>query len=74
MSYELGDAVPDPLVDTVDSGTNVLVSGPAMSGKRQLMLEILGHGASQSEGSVIVTANDSGPQVYNQYQQRRDRP
>lgn len=67
MSYELGDAVPDPLVDTVDRGTNVLVSGPAMSGKRQLMLDILGHGATTGEGSVIVTTNDGGSQVYTQY-------
>lgn len=68
MSYELGDAVPDPLVDTIDPGTNMLVSGPAMSGKRQLMLEILSHGASQGEGSVIVTANDGGSKVYEKYQ------
>ncbi|MDZ7850970.1 MAG: hypothetical protein U5K70_09345 [Halodesulfurarchaeum sp.] len=64
MSYELGDAVPAPLVDTVDPGTNIMVSGPAMSGKRQLMFDVLEHGANSGEGSVVVTANDGGSQVY----------
>ncbi|MFW6004191.1 MAG: RAD55 family ATPase [Halodesulfurarchaeum sp.] len=67
MSYELGDAMPAPLVDTVDPGTNILVSGPAMSGKRQLMFDVLGHGADRDEGSVIVTANDGGSQIYEQF-------
>lgn len=67
MSYELGDAVPAPLVDTVDPGTNILVSGPAMSGKRELMFDVLGHGADLGDGSVIVTANDGGSQVYEQF-------
>ncbi|MFB6085765.1 MAG: RAD55 family ATPase [Halodesulfurarchaeum sp.] len=67
MSYELGDAVPAPLVDSVEPGTNILVSGPAMSGKRQLMFDVLSHGATRGEGSVIVTANDSGTQVYEQF-------
>jgi KaiC/GvpD/RAD55 family RecA-like ATPase len=69
MSYELGDAVPAPLLDAVNPGTNVLVSGPAMSGKRALMLEVLGHGASQGDGSVVVTANDGGEQIYDSYRE-----
>ncbi len=68
MSYEFGDAVPDPLIDSVDPGTNILVSGPAMSGKRDLMLDILNAGAQGGEGSVIVTANDGGKQVYEDFQ------
>lgn len=69
MSYELGDAVPAPLIDTVDPGANILVSGPSMSGKRELMLEVLGYGAQREDGSVIVTANDGGSQVYSQYKE-----
>ncbi|MFB6109288.1 MAG: RAD55 family ATPase [Halodesulfurarchaeum sp.] len=69
MSYELGDAVPAPLLDAVDPGTNILVSGPAMSGKRELMLEVLGHGATNGDGSVVVTANDGGEQIYDAYQE-----
>jgi KaiC/GvpD/RAD55 family RecA-like ATPase len=72
MSYELGDAVPAPLVDRVDPGTNILVSGPAMSGKRQLMLDVLAHGATSGEGSVIVTSNDGGSQLYEQFRDRSD--
>ncbi|MDR5657077.1 MAG: RAD55 family ATPase [Halobacteriota archaeon] len=69
MSYQLGDTVPAPLADSVDPGTNILVSGPAMSGKRALMLEILGHGARQGDGSVVVTANDGGAQIYREYRE-----
>lgn len=67
MSYEFGSALPDPLLDSVDPGTNILVSGPAMSGKREVMIELLAQGARRDEGSVIVTANDGGSQVYRRY-------
>lgn len=68
MSYEFGSALPDPLLDSVDPGTNILVSGPSMSGKREVMLKLLAQGAERDEGSVIVTSNDGGSQVYRRYQ------
>lgn len=70
MSYEFGDAVPAQLPSSVKPGTNVLVTGPAMSGKRALMLDILARGANQGDGAVVVTANDGGATINEQFRSR----
>lgn len=74
MTYELGDGVPPSLLSDVEAGTNVLVSGPAMSGKRELMLEVLAHGAAQGEGSVVLTTNDSGAKIHGEFQSLLEGP
>ena len=48
---------------TVDPGTNILISGPPLSGKRRLALEALARGAEDGDGSVIVTTRDSADRV-----------
>ncbi|MFB6154203.1 MAG: RAD55 family ATPase [Halodesulfurarchaeum sp.] len=58
MSYELDGALPPDVLSDIDPGTNVLVSGPPMSGKRELMLRILARGATAGDGSVVVTTGD----------------
>lgn len=67
MTYELGKALPESLVREVDRGTNVLVSGPSMSGKAALMRQVIAAGAAHGEGSIIVTANDGADTVYRRY-------
>jgi len=67
MMYDLDGILPPDLVTEVAPGTNLLVSGPAMSGKRQLMLQILARGGQVGEGGVIVTANDPAPDVIEEY-------
>jgi KaiC/GvpD/RAD55 family RecA-like ATPase len=63
--YELGAAFSD--VD-VDPGTNLLIEGPPMSGKRELGFEILETGAIDGEGSIIVTTKDSADRVLEDFQ------
>jgi len=58
--YELG---PEFENATVSPGTNILVSGPPLSGKRRLAMEALAHGANDGEGAVIVTTRDSSDRV-----------
>jgi len=58
--YDLG---PEFENATVDPGTNLLIAGPPLSGKRRLGLEILAHGANRGEGSVVVTTRDSSDRV-----------
>jgi len=58
--YELGGAFPDV---EVDAGTNVLIEGPPMSGKRELGFEILAEGARNGEGSIFVTTKDNADTV-----------
>ncbi len=58
--YELGAAFSD--VDVVP-GTNILIEGPPMSGKRDLGFEILATGAREGEGAIVVSTKDSADRV-----------
>lgn len=69
MRYELDDALPPDVLTGVNPGTNILVTGPAMSGKRRLMLDILARGAEAGDGSVIVTSNDTAGEIVQEYRQ-----
>jgi len=62
--YELGG----PLEETdVEAGSNLLVSGAPMTGKRELALEMLAHGAAQ--GSIIVTTKDNAETILDSYRE-----
>ncbi len=59
---------------SVDPGTNILVSGPPLTGKRRLAMDVLAHGAADGEGSVIVTTRDSSDRVLADYRSRLTNP
>lgn len=61
-SYDLGGAVPVEDFDSVAAGTNVLVSGPPMVGKEELVLELLSAGR-QAEHAVAVTPDTDGERL-----------
>ena len=52
---------------TVDPGSNLLLTGPPLSGKRTLAFEVLAAGAAQGEASLIVTARDAADRVLADY-------
>ena len=58
--YDLADVLPDV---ELDPGTNVLVAGPPLTGKRQIAYDILAGGANRGDGSIIVTTKDSADKV-----------
>ncbi|NHN58322.1 MULTISPECIES: recombinase RecA [Halorussus] len=58
--YGLGEVCPGV---EVEPGTNLLVTGPPMTGKRPLSLEILAHGSRRGDGSIVVTTKDGGGDV-----------
>jgi len=61
----------DPSFDaTVGSGTNLLVSGPPLTGKRSLALDLLSEGTRRGEGAIVVTTKDSAERVLDQYADR----
>ncbi|SEK70911.1 RAD55 family ATPase [Haloferax larsenii] len=66
--YDLG---PD-LDAEVEPGTNLLISGPPLTGKRALALDILAAGTENGEGAVIVTTKDGADRVLNDYTKRID--
>ncbi len=69
--YELG---PDFENATVDAGTNLLISGPPLSGKRRLAFEALAQGANAGEGTVIITTRDSSSRVVSEYHSLLEKP
>ncbi|RQH03170.1 RAD55 family ATPase [Natrarchaeobius oligotrophus] len=62
--YDLVDVVPDA---EIDPGTNVLIAGPPMTGKRQIAFDILVSGASRGDGSIVVTTKDSAEKVLEEF-------
>lgn len=67
MTYNVDGVFPAELVSGFDDGTNLLLSGPAMSGKRGLLVELLARGERDGEGAVIVTSRDSADEVVGEY-------
>jgi KaiC/GvpD/RAD55 family RecA-like ATPase len=66
-SYHVGDVVPVSGFDTVSAGTNVLISGPPMLGKRRLALELLATGASR-EHAIAITPDTDGDRLRTTYE------
>ena len=62
--YDLVDDVP---VADIDPGTNVLIAGPPMVGKRALAYEVLKNGITRNEGTIVVTTKDSGDKVLEEF-------
>lgn len=54
----------------IEPGTNLLLSGPAMTGKQSLSLDILAEGTTNDEGAIIVTTKDSADRVLEYYRNR----
>ena len=54
--YDVGGQLP---VETVPEGTNLLVAGPPLTGKRELARSLLADGCEQGEGAVVVGTRDS---------------
>ena len=67
MTYNVDGVLPTGLVSGFDDGTNLLLSGPAMSGKRELLLSLLARGEADGDGAVIVTARDPAEEVSAEY-------
>ncbi|WP_415383303.1 RAD55 family ATPase [Halosimplex sp. TS25] len=63
--YDLGTTFGNA---TLAPGSNLLVSGPPLSGKRRMALEILAHGSEQGEGVIVVTTRDSASRILNDYE------
>ncbi|GAA0679278.1 RAD55 family ATPase [Natronoarchaeum mannanilyticum] len=67
--YDLADVLPDA---ELDPGTNLLITGPPMAGKRRLALDILANGTAQGEGAIAVTTKDGGDKILDEYEKRVD--
>jgi len=62
-----------PRLDTeVDAGSNLLVSGPPLTGKRSLALDILAQGTDEGDAAIVVTTKDNATRVLEDYDDRTD--
>ena len=69
--YDLG---PEFDNESVESGVNILISGPPLSGKRKLAMEALAQGANGGEGAVVITTRDSSDRVLTDFKSLIDDP
>jgi KaiC/GvpD/RAD55 family RecA-like ATPase len=60
VTYTLGGPLGER---TVPPGTNVLVTGPPLTGKRQLGREVLTHGMANGEGGIVISTLDTAERV-----------
>ncbi len=54
----------------VEPGTNLLLSGPPMTGKRRLAMDLLADGTTAGDGTIIVTTKDGADRVLRDYAKR----
>ncbi|WP_248897094.1 RAD55 family ATPase [Haloplanus halobius] len=66
--YDLGP----PLNAEVDEGTNLLLSGPALTGKKELAFDILTTGVRNDEGAIVVSNTDGAKRVFEAFSERID--
>ncbi|ADB59908.1 hypothetical protein Htur_1015 [Haloterrigena turkmenica DSM 5511] len=58
--YDLAEVLPDA---DIEPGTNLLIAGPPLTGKREIAFDILASGANRGNGSIVVTTKDSADKV-----------
>lgn len=63
MTYDISGILSDGTLDGISPGTNLLLSGPAMSGKRELAIRLLAAGHEDGDGILCVTTSDTAAVV-----------
>lgn len=57
--YDVSNTRASAVVEEFEPGTNVLITGPSMVGKREFTLELLTAGQDQREGLLLVMTGES---------------
>lgn len=70
-SYDVSGVLPNDVLEEVPAGTNLLIVGPSMTGKRALALGLLAAGYQTGDGILCITT-DSGEAIYNNLEQHVD--
>lgn len=58
--FDVGPTLP---IDSVPAGTNLLVGGPVMSRKREIVRDVLETGLTADENGLIISTRDSADRV-----------
>lgn len=54
----------------VEPGTNLLLTGPPLTGKRSLALDLLAEGTEGGDAAIVVTTKDSADRILRDYAKR----
>jgi len=68
--YDLSNVLDFDALEDVRPGSNILISGPSMTGKEELAYESLADGAKRDEGAVVVTTSDRAEAVIDNFETR----
>ena len=69
-TYDIEAALPEGIIESLPAGTNVLVTGPAMIGKRELAFQLLSAGHEVGEGVLCVTTSASASTMLDEFERR----
>ncbi|MFC7186593.1 RAD55 family ATPase [Halorubrum yunnanense] len=56
--------------EEIDPGTNILLTGPPLTGKRSMMMDVLAEGTDRGNGAIVVTTKDGADRVLKDYEKR----
>jgi len=68
--YDLSSVLDFDALAEVSPGSSILVSGPAMTGKENLVYDVLADGAKSGDGAVVVTTSDGAASVVEEFRDR----
>lgn len=63
QTYDIPRILPDSAIENLPTGTSLLLSGPAMSGKRELAIQLLAAGHETGDGILCVTTSDNATTI-----------
>ena len=61
--YDLSTVLDFDETRSVEPGASILISGPAMTGKEAIAMDLLADGLRNDEGAIVVTTNDQAADV-----------
>ncbi|MFC7077568.1 RAD55 family ATPase [Haloarcula halophila] len=67
--YDLSSVLDFDALRDVRPGSNILLSGPAMSGKERLAYDILADGARNGDGAVVVSTSDGAATIVSDFRE-----
>ena len=68
--YDVASALPDGTVEELPAGTNALITGPAMVGKREVALRLLAAGHAAEEGVLCITTKSSAARLLDEFERQ----
>ncbi len=66
--YDIDAVLPDGTIEALPPGTNVLITGPAMVGKREVAFRLLASGHETGEGVLCVSTSASASSMLDEFE------